>query len=408
MRLSLLLLLTGVVTLSQSDPTRELVILLFRHGDRSPANPYANYPNASAWPQGYGQLTVEGMQQQYGLGEFIKETYVTSGYLPSPYNRTNVYIRSSDVDRTIMSAQAQLSAIFPPEGAQVWNSSILWQPIPVHTVSADNDDILQSYDKKCPAYTDVNTQFISSQEYIDMSNKYQDLFKTISQATGDTVNLGNIWQFADTIFCDRQHNIRLPKWANKNLLTLKALNDWDLKIRFGRKEVQKFVAGRLLWYFWQLIDARMNNSVGIKAYFLSGHDVTIIALLSAFNIWNELQPPYASLVMAELFKDDNNLWSVQFSFKNSTNGAFVLPVAACNNTMCSVSQLKEFTKDVTLTEEDWRIACKLDNSFDLTILPYVIVIPILGMIIIFLCCVWVLIIPCKRLGKPKYQRLQTH
>ena len=336
MRLSLLLLLTGVVTLSQSAPTRELVILLFRHGDRSPANPYANYPNASAWPQGYGQLTVEGMQQQYALGEFIKKTYVASDYLPSPYNRTNVYIRSSDVDRTIMSAQTQLSAVFPPTGAQVWDSSILWQPIPVHTASAGNDNILRSYNQNCPAYTDTKTQFMNSKEYKDTNAKYQDLFKTISQATGDTVNLNNIWQFADTTFCDQNHNITLPKWAKDNFDALKVLNDWDLKINFGRKEVQKFIAGRLLWYFWQLIDARMNNSVGIKAYFLSGHDVTVIALLSAFNIWNELQPPYASLVMAELFKD-NDTWSIQFSFKNSTEGnAFVLPVAVCNNTMCSV------------------------------------------------------------------------
>ena len=409
MILSLLLILTSFVTLSQSDPTRELVILLFRHGDRSPANPYENYPNASAWPQGYGQLTVKGMQQQYALGEFIKKTYVTSKYLPSPYNRTDLYIRSTDVDRTIMSAQAQLSAVFPPTGAQVWDNSLLWQPIPVHTVSDNNDNVLRAYDKKCPAYTDTITQFMSSQEYKDMSNKYQDLFKTISQATGDTVNLKNIWQFADTIYCDQQHNITLPKWGKDNFDTLRVLNDWDLKSNFARKEVQKFIAGRLLWYFWQLIDARMNNSVGIKAYFLSGHDVTIIALLSAFNIWNELQPPYASLVMAELF-NNNDTWSIQFSFKNSTEGgAFILPVAGCNNTMCSVSQLKKLTKEITLTDEEWRTACKLDidSSFDLTILPYVITIPILAMIIVFLCCVLVFIIPCKRLRKPKYERLQS-
>ncbi|KAI6646436.1 hypothetical protein LOD99_12558 [Oopsacas minuta] len=403
----LLLVLMTFVTLSMGAATRELVILLFRHGDRSPSNPYANYPHASAWPQGYGQLTTIGMQEQYALGGFIKQRYISSGYLTTAYKRDDVYIRSTNADRTIMSALSQLSAVFPPTGDQVWDNSLIWQPIPVHNVPESTDNILKAFSTYCPAYTRAREQFRRSDEFKEMAAKHQDLFSTISQATHDRANLSNIWQFADTSFCDKAHNLSLPTWAENNFNTLISLNNWDLRISYGRKGVQQFMSGRLMWYFWQLVDAKMNDSVDIKAYFLSAHDVTIVSLLAAFNIWNELQPPYASLVMAELFRDGDS-WYLQFSFKNSTEAeAIILSVPGCSPN-CSVNKLKELTKNVTLTETEWKHACGLDSNLDLVVLPYIIAIAILSLIIIFLCFVWILIIPCKRLSKPKkYDLLQS-
>ena len=70
-----------------------------------------------------------------------------------------VSVRSTDVDRTLMSAETQLSALFPPEGDQVmsyflytvrsndvsfpqkFNAELPWQPIPVHTVPKDQDPV---------------------------------------------------------------------------------------------------------------------------------------------------------------------------------------------------------------------------------------------------------------------------
>lgn len=48
--------------------------------------------------------------------------------------RSQIHVRSTDIDRTLMSAEANLAGLYPPSGSQVWNEKLLWQPIPVHTV----------------------------------------------------------------------------------------------------------------------------------------------------------------------------------------------------------------------------------------------------------------------------------
>lgn len=45
------------------------------------------------------------------------------------------------MDRTLMSAMTNLAALFPPEGISIWNPRLLWQPIPVHTVSLSEDRV---------------------------------------------------------------------------------------------------------------------------------------------------------------------------------------------------------------------------------------------------------------------------
>lgn len=52
-----------------------------------------------------------------------------------------VYVRSTDFDRTLMSAEANLAGLFPPEGMQRFNPNISWQPIPVHTVPVAEDRV---------------------------------------------------------------------------------------------------------------------------------------------------------------------------------------------------------------------------------------------------------------------------
>jgi len=51
-------------------------------------------------------------------------------------------VQSTDVDRTLMSAQSNLAGLYEPFGDDVWNDQIKWQPIPVHTIPEQFDAVI--------------------------------------------------------------------------------------------------------------------------------------------------------------------------------------------------------------------------------------------------------------------------
>lgn len=60
-----------------------------------------------------------------------------------------------------MSAMTNLAALFPPEGISIWNPSLPWQPIPVHTVSLSEDrvSILHNPEGGSQAARDLQIQY---------------------------------------------------------------------------------------------------------------------------------------------------------------------------------------------------------------------------------------------------------
>ena len=62
----LFLALIAIIINKVNGSELSMVIVHFRHGDRTPISPYANDPhkNASEWPVNYGQLTNRGKMQE--------------------------------------------------------------------------------------------------------------------------------------------------------------------------------------------------------------------------------------------------------------------------------------------------------------------------------------------------------
>ena len=85
----------------------------FRHGARYPIFPEAADGSDFAEKiNSVGELTVEGKNMHYFLGKIIYRKYWSQLFQGTPYenayNQSQFYIKSTDVNRTIESAQSHL------------------------------------------------------------------------------------------------------------------------------------------------------------------------------------------------------------------------------------------------------------------------------------------------------------
>lgn len=181
---------------------------IFRHGERNIVNPHPSdpYKDEENWPEGLGQLTVEGKRQLFRLGEYLRRRYSQSLLGPN-YSPKRIYIQSTDFDRTIMSAQCCLAGLYPPTTDEKWHNEILWQPIPVHTIPWNMDHVLTT-GKHCPKYEDELLKFIKNDAEINrIRTEYADLFVHWSQECGREISsISDVFQLYNTLATEKEHN----------------------------------------------------------------------------------------------------------------------------------------------------------------------------------------------------------
>lgn len=98
-------------------------------------------------------MTNEGKRQQFALGKFFRRRYLRPLLGNGEYSSEKVYVLSSDHDRTMMSAAANLAGLFSPNSNQQWDNELLLQPIPIHTpLPWKNDYYLVTIQAPCERF----------------------------------------------------------------------------------------------------------------------------------------------------------------------------------------------------------------------------------------------------------------
>jgi hypothetical protein len=420
----------------EADDKLVFTSILYRHGDRAPIEVFPTDPvPASFWYEGLQQLSQIGMRQHYHLGQFFYQRYakeLNSAFLFNNYTRTQIYVRSTDVDRTLMSAQCQLAGLFMPNDEQKFVSDLPWQPIPIHTVPTGEDSLLRGYDVDCPEYQKLHDDIPNTQEYKDVSKQYKDFFIFLAEKSGlSEVNMSNVWILSDTAYVQYVHNKPLS-WVNDTVLEkLRILSGYDFKFMFDSTEKSLLSCGRLVRSMIDEMNMKENGSCPEeKIHFYSAHDTTVACLLSAFKSFNTTAPGYASAVLVELYKSTQSyyvkVWYKYGPLSNTTSGKLLcnesspqpfasteeclrpITIPGCSAFKCPYKEFVNAVKSVTV--DNWNKECGLPTQptcapvqsmqeFCTIAIITTVVAGVLLLLLVFIVTVMCVVCVCKRRKK---------
>ena len=397
----LIVFLSIFSSLETADPTLRLVNLVYRHGDRSPVVIFPNDTNkADKWPNGLGWLTKEGMMMQYNFGQWLRNRY--DGFINSSYIHTEIEVASSNEDRCLMSAYCNLAGLYPPTGNQVWNPNLTnWQPVPVHTRPKKEDNVI-NLGENCPRYIQLYQETLNSPEIKQEEIKYKNFYDYVSKKSGmNNMNISNIWKIADTLLCEKAHNMTVVPWAdqkfNKDTMTvyekLQFLESWQFRLLYSGKEKSRLMGGPILGEFVQQMVAASQKKIKTKVFMYSGHDTTVAALLSALNLYsNGTSPPYAASVIVELHQNTQGKYYVNILYKHKTDKADLLKLPGCD-VNCILEDFLSITKPYIPV--DWNKECGLPPSgsskvvltiYQITTIILAGIILIMIIVLVLICC----------------------
>jgi len=349
--------------------TLRLVQVIMRHGDRTPIDRYPKdpYDSRKYWPEGFGRLTQRGKMMQYNLGQYIRQRY--NGYLNATYTPEEIYVQSSDKDRTIMSAMANLAGMFP-------SKDLTEQFVPVHAISPEIDNKI-AFTKPCPRYAQIASDLKTQPSEILYNKDHADLFKYLSEHTGlDIISFSNVSDIYDTLFVQTAHNLSLPEWT-KEVFPEKMqpmANKW-IKMQSQTPEMRRLKAGPLLTDILRNMKRASENpseaelkvlealfhTPAAKFYLYSGHDTTLSVVLDALDLFSGIIPPYASTLYFELHEYPNaDGYVVKIFYRSGIeNPATELKLKGCASDPCKLKDFKKAIRDFVIDEKEWEKECNL-------------------------------------------------
>lgn len=331
--LGLFLLLVQTVTSSneQTDSLR-LVHIIFRHGERTPADTYPTDPHVQHKfePYGWGQLTNRGKQAQFEQGEWLRQRY--NSFLGDTYSPDYLKAQCTDVDRTKMSSQLMLAGLYPPKGDQVWNLNLLWQPIPLTVEPLKYDQLLLGR-LPCPRYQEELNRVFTTSEVRSIMEENKSLLEYSSAQSGLTISTPDDAQsLYSTLKAETDLGLQLPAWTTRVFPDpLAKITAQSFVINAMTPVLQKLKGGFLLKKIIDDTNVKLDKGSQMKMFSYGGHDSTVSNFLLTLDAWDTQIPAYNSLVIVEIHETQPGNHAVKLFLRNSTTAEpYQLQVPGCS------------------------------------------------------------------------------
>lgn len=290
-------------------------VSLIRHGDRAPFARLDGITVDDYWPNGIGELTPEGMHQEYQLGKKLRKRYIeTYQLLSSEYKQNSIYALSTPFTRTIMSAHCCLTGLYPHgSGCRLRNGDFAlpdgYQPIPVFTIGAGEKNIINPESSGIDHFRRlINEESMNQLSWIDKGKELASDFKKWGQILGLQINsVYDMMLPGDTIFCMSQNGLPMPNGLTKE--DIEKIIEIYLYICFTRISPEVFKKFMAEGFISKLNTDFQDAAEGRQKYkylLYSGHDISIVAMMNALGAPLNENPPYASHLDFELYQSNTD------------------------------------------------------------------------------------------------------
>lgn len=123
-----------------------------------------------------------GKQDQYKLGQYLGKRY--RNLIGTRYSSKQMYVRSTDEERCLLSAECTMFGLYPTSNDENWNDKLNFQPIPIHTMPLIDDYLLNSF-AVCPRFDELFQQSIRRPNVTEIIEKYRPLIRFLEENSGE-------------------------------------------------------------------------------------------------------------------------------------------------------------------------------------------------------------------------------
>ncbi|TKS67070.1 Lysophosphatidic acid phosphatase type 6 [Collichthys lucidus] len=326
------------------------------HGGPKPPSPIEDKYRSDTLTGGTypGQLTAVGMQQLYELGKRLRKRYVEeTGFLSSTFSPAEVYVRSTNIVRTIESAKCLIAGLFQQKQKEI---------VHILTTASESEILYPNY-HGCKLLKILGShRWAESSTLPDIAADLQSIQSALGIAAHQNVDFILI---RDDMVARETHGLPCPpeldSWRNK--VEQRAVDMVYHVFQPSKRESLKLCVGPLLHTMLANIEDKLQGTSAEsnrKLYLYSAHDTTLIPCLMALGLFDMKWPPYATDITLELYQHQQT--SKPF-VKVSYAGQDQL-IQGCSGIYCPLEEFKQVLSSYSVSYELYQSLC--NNTGGLT------------------------------------------
>lgn len=295
-----------------------------------------------------GQLTTIGMQQLYDLGVRLRKKYIQEEpFLTPTFNPKEVYIRSTNIVRTIESAKCLVAGLFQQEQAGV---------VSILTDKAEKEVLYPNYHGCKLLKLLIGNRWAESSTLPDIAADLQNIQEDLGVDAQQRLDFILI---RDDMVARETHGLPLPtvleQW--RSTIEQRAVDMIYHIYEPSKRQNLQMCVGPLLNMLVTNMEDKIQSSPSKqdrKLFLYSVHDTTLMPCLMALGVFDMKWPPYAADITLELYQHrQTNQHYVKVSYIDQDQ-----KIPGCSDIYCPIDEFKAAMAVHSLPDDRYYALCE--------------------------------------------------